>query len=271
MKKKMLLLLLLISTPLLAGEIAVTMDDLPIAYGRHLNKAEEVKTFKKILDVLDKHGVKVVGFAVGSLIQPYHKPLMDEFLKRGHTVGNHTYGHPDLNAISIEDYKENITQGEQLIQSWLKGTRFFRFPMLHRGNTVEKKTAIEAFLKEHNYRAAPVTIDNDEWLFNIDYINAIKKGDKAEAQKVSRAYLAHMQERTSFFQKMAKTKLNRDIRHILLTHWNYLNAANLDELLIWYTENGWSFISLEEALEDEVYSKKDNYLGMRGLSWLERI
>ncbi len=56
-------------------------------------------------------------------------------------------------------------------------------------------------------------IDNNEWRYNMDFTGAVKKGDQAEADKISKAYLAHMQERTEFSQKMAKSKLNRDIRH----------------------------------------------------------
>jgi hypothetical protein len=50
-----------------------------------------------------------------------------------------------------------------------------------------------------------------------------------------------------------------------------LNARCLRDLLAWYRKNGWTFITVQEALKDPVYSMKDRVVSPETLSWLERI
>ena len=45
-----------------------------------------------VLDVLDKYNVKVTFFCVGDNVRKYGY-IYEELLKRGHTVGNHTFHH----------------------------------------------------------------------------------------------------------------------------------------------------------------------------------
>jgi hypothetical protein len=80
-----------------------------------------------------------------------------------------------------------------------------------------------------------------------------------------------MQERTAHFQALANTALGRDVNHILLVHINKINADHLDRLLDWYVSEDWVFISVKEALTDELYSAPDLYVGARGLSQIERV
>lgn len=56
---------------------------------------------EKILDTLKKHGVKAAFFLVGNYIESSPE-LVKRMISEGHTVGNHTYSHPDMSAISDE-------------------------------------------------------------------------------------------------------------------------------------------------------------------------
>ena len=49
----------------------------------------------KILDILDKYNVKATFFVLGSSIDKNDqaKQILKEEVKRGHAIGNHTYGH----------------------------------------------------------------------------------------------------------------------------------------------------------------------------------
>ena len=61
-----------------------------------------------ILDALKKHQVKATFFVVGTYIDS-EPELIRQILKEGHTVGNHTWHHPDMSHISsIEDFQKEL-------------------------------------------------------------------------------------------------------------------------------------------------------------------
>ena len=113
-----------------------------------------------------------------------------------------------------------------------------------------------------------MSIDNDEYLFNKRIVDAKGRGESLDLRD---PYIAHLMERTKYFEDMAQKKLGRPVRHILLLHMNYLNGQYLDDLLQAYRDDGWEFIPLDQALTDSLYSLPDEYTGPRGLSYLERI
>ena len=61
-----------------------------------------------ILDALKKHQVKATFFVVGTYIDS-EPELIRQIIKEGHTVGNHTWHHPDMSHISsIEDFQKEL-------------------------------------------------------------------------------------------------------------------------------------------------------------------
>jgi peptidoglycan-N-acetylglucosamine deacetylase len=76
---------------------------------------------------------------------------------------------------------------------------------------------------------------------------------------------------TAFYDGKARSLLGRPIKHVLLLHMNYLNALYLDELLARLRSNGWSFVTVEEALTDPVYALKYDHAGIRGAGHLDAI
>lgn len=54
-----------------------------------------------ILDALKKHNVSATFFVVGHYIESAPE-LVKRMVEEGHTVGNHTYHHPDMSSISDE-------------------------------------------------------------------------------------------------------------------------------------------------------------------------
>jgi len=271
---KILLFLLLVSlnkTAYGGKELAVTIDDLPFVCGRYLPDVIESDKFRQILKTLQKHKLRVIGFVVGSQINEKNCQLLDEFVVEGHLVGNHTFTHPDLNNTSVERYKSDIIKGENVINKWVGQQKYFRYPYLHQGSTESKYHDISEFLCTGSYINVPVTIDNDDWLFNKQFTDALNRKDSSLADSIGRAYLAHMQEMTYYFDSLATTKFKRDVKHILLVHMNELNSFYLDQLLKWYQAQGWRFITPKEALTDSVYRVQDTYIGTKGLSWLLRF
>ncbi len=61
-----------------------------------------------ILDALKKHDVSATFFVVGHYIETAPE-LVKRMVEEGHTVGNHTYHHPDMTSISDEaSFKEEL-------------------------------------------------------------------------------------------------------------------------------------------------------------------
>lgn len=55
-----------------------------------------------ILDALKKHNVSAAFFVVGTFISD-NADLVKRMAEEGHTVGNHTYSHPDMSQISTKE------------------------------------------------------------------------------------------------------------------------------------------------------------------------
>ena len=69
-----------------------------------------------ILDALKKHSAPATFFVVGNYLET-SPDLVKRMLAEGHTVGNHTYHHPDMSKISsMEDFSKELNSLEALYQ-----------------------------------------------------------------------------------------------------------------------------------------------------------
>lgn len=83
-----------------------------------------------LLDALKKHQVTATFFVVGNFIED-NPDLIKRMVKEGHTVGNHTYSHPDMSRISTkESFQTELNKVELLYQDITgeKMTKFYRPP-----------------------------------------------------------------------------------------------------------------------------------------------
>jgi hypothetical protein len=117
---------------------------------------------------------------------------------------------------------------------------------------------------------APVTIDNDEYLYARAYERALAEGDAELVVRIGAAYVSYMETVFEFYERLSLTVLEREPAQILLLHANTLNGDLLGTLATRLELRGYRFVSLEEALADPAYRSADEYVGRRGLSWLQR-
>ena len=129
---------------------------------------------------------------------------------------------------------------------------------------------LEAFLSARGYRVAPVTIDNDEYIFAQAYDRASVRGDRDTMRRVAAAYVPYMDAKLAFFERNSMELFGREIRQILLVHANMLNADEFDRLAQTIEHRGYRFITLERALEDPALQSADTYIGPAGITWLQR-
>ena len=249
-------------------EMAITFDDLPFGYPRNLTIEEQREAVTRVLAVLDKHRVTATVFVIGRSVTDENRGLVDAVVRAGHFVGSHSFSHQDLGVVSAEDYILDIQRGEEAIKPWLKGVQYFRYPFLRQGNTAEKRDAVLSWMASRGIVVAPVTIDNNDYLYNQRLVDAKAAGRMIDVRD---EYLDHMMEAAAYYDAKGRTKMGRRVKQVLLLHMNYLNSLYLDDLLQHFRDDGWSFITFEEALKDEVYRLKYDYVGAQGAGHLDAI
>jgi peptidoglycan-N-acetylglucosamine deacetylase len=263
-----------------ARAVALTFDDLPMTPVDGACETEIAREVtRKILDALAREDAPATGFVNGSRMcgRPaveFRDPILEAWLDAGHDLGNHTWSHPDLVRIALEAYLEDVKKGAAPVDSLLRlrGRRlvWFRHPFLHAGDTPAKTEGLARFLEENRWRVAPVTVDNQEWVYAYVYHVALARGDSALASQVAVAYLDHIDGAFAHFEARSREVVGREVPQVLLLHANRLNADLLETLLDRIRGRGYRFLRLDQVLEDPAYAREDRYFGSRGPSWIER-
>jgi len=264
-------------------EVAVTFDDLPGPPGALLSTdvAGLRENTRRLLATLSAHRVPVVGFVnEGKLFLEDEGPaevaartsVLRMWTDAGFELGNHTYSHHSLNRQPLEEFEADVVRGEPVTRALLaeKGRtlRYFRHPFLQVGLDLDKRRAFEAFLAGRGYTVAPVTIDNDEYVYAFAYADARRRGDDALAARLGADYLRYMETVCAFVEDGSRRLLGREVRQVLLLHANALNADLFGRLAEMMQARGYRFITLDRALQDEAYRRPDDYVGAWGISWL---
>jgi peptidoglycan/xylan/chitin deacetylase (PgdA/CDA1 family) len=260
--------------------MAITIDDLPTVSRYYTTPAGRLHLTQRLLSHCTTFRVPAIGFVIGSFLRTNAQPdsnqlnLLSLWLDAGLELGNHTDAHKDYNLVSFDELKADVIGGEQLAKNLAqkrgKPFRYFRHPYLRKGEPHAKKDSLEAFLRQHGYQEAPVTIDNSDWLFSQAYDNALLLGDTTLATEVGRRYVAYMGDYVRYYEAQSDSLFNRQIPQTLLIHANTINADYLDKLLAQIKLQGYSFVHLSDALADPAYRSPDRYYGKGGISWLHR-
>lgn len=82
----------------------------------------------ELLDLFDKHSVKVTFFLAGNWITHY-PDMVKEIAARGHELGNHSWTHPNMGSLPPEKIREELSRTQAAIVN-LTGTapKVFRPP-----------------------------------------------------------------------------------------------------------------------------------------------
>jgi peptidoglycan/xylan/chitin deacetylase (PgdA/CDA1 family) len=265
---------------LFALAMAVTFDDLP-AQGFERASASGARAINmKIVATLTKRGIPGVAFVneqgleTDGTVDPKRVAALTLWLDAGLTLGNHTYSHPSLHKVPLEQYLREIADGERVTRPLVEGRGgkyvWFRHPFLQTGRDLETKRAVESWLAGRGYRVAPVTIDNSEWVYARAYASALRKKDKALAKRIAASYLDYMLSVVAYYEKQSDLLFGRQIPQVLLVHANSLNADWFDELADRIAARGYRFVTLDDAVADEAYRSPDTFTGGGGITWLHR-
>lgn len=83
--------------------VYLTFDDGPIP-----------EVTPRVLEILDRYGVKATFFMVGENIDK-HPEVFAQVVKGGHAIGNHTYNHMKGWKVSTRTYMENVAKWEEAV------------------------------------------------------------------------------------------------------------------------------------------------------------
>ena len=261
-------------------EVAITFDDLPVAGVLSRDAASSRDLTTTLLAAIAAHHVPAIGFVNESKlagdhgVDPARVALLRLWLDAGLELGNHAYSHPDMHTTPLAAFEDDVMKGEAVLRPLMKERgmplRFFRHPFLHTGRDLEQRAAFDRFLADREYRVAPVTIDNDEYIFAAAYDRASVRGDRDVMQRVAAAYVPYMAAKFEFFERNTIELFGRPMKHVLLVHANRLNADRFGDLALMLERRGYRFITLEDALRDPAYQSRDTFVGTSGITWLHR-
>lgn len=169
-----------------------------------------------ILDALKKHNAPATFFIVGNYMET-SPDLVKRMVSEGHTVGNHTYHHPDMSKIGeIEAFRKELADLETLYEEAIGQpmTKYYRPP--------------QGVYSESNLKMAQ-ELGYQTFFWSLAYVDWYedKQPSKEEA-----------------FKKLLGRIHPGAI--VLLHSTSKTNGAILDELLGKWEEMGYHFASLDE-------------------------
>ena len=248
-------LALLFPAPVTGIELAITIDDLP-THGPLPPGRTRVAVADQIIEVLRRRGIPdAVGFVNGGQTAdtPELGLILEHWIAAGHRLGNHTFGHLDVDRAGPEAFLADVERNEPVIARYggAEPDRLFRYPYLHEGATPIERDTVRPALRERRYQIVPVTVDFYDWAWNEMYVRCL--GNPGAVDGLTRSFRETALRTLDWSEKTANMLVQRPIRQILLLHVSALVALTLDDLLSAYEKKGVRFIPVREALEDPVY------------------
>ncbi|MGI6030939.1 MAG: polysaccharide deacetylase family protein [Eubacteriales bacterium] len=169
-----------------------------------------------ILDALKKHGAKATFFVVGNFLESSPE-IVQRMVAEGHTVGNHTYHHPDMASISDKEaFQKELTSLEEKYQE-ITGQPMKKLYRPPQGKYSEQNLQMAS---EMGYRTFFWSLAYVDW-----YTDDQPTHEEAFAKLLPRIHNGCI---------------------VLLHSTSATNGEILDELLTRWEEMGYTFGTLEE-------------------------
>jgi peptidoglycan/xylan/chitin deacetylase (PgdA/CDA1 family) len=257
-----------------AEPLAITFDDLPLN-GQLAPGTTRAGIAKDVLRILKQHRVApTYGFINASKLEgdADAAAALRVWVAGNQRVGNHAYSHLDLHKSTAEAFLRDVAQNEPVLQLLAPGdnSRWFRYPFLHEGDTLDKRRAVRGKLQERGYRIAQVTLDYEDYLWNSAYARCAAKQDAAGIARLRASYMSIAEQYLDANREMAKIVFGREINHVLLLHLGAFSSTVLPDLLDLLRRKGFTFVTLEQAQSDPIYATDPDAASQYGGTLLEQ-
>lgn len=257
--------------------VAITIDDGPV-----VNEMTDLGRFQRITNGLigsfQAEKVPVTMFVNEAQLnvpgqRDARAAVLDQWLDAGFDLANHTYSHPSANQVPFERYADDVVKGEVITRGVLerrgKTLTWFRYPYLHAGADEASHGRVLSFLESRGYRVAPVTVDYADYSFAGAFTRELRAGRVDQANRIRQAYIDQVDPGFEHAEKASMEVFGREIAQILLIHCNELNSMAVSDTITKMRQRGYRFVSLDEAMADPAYARRDTFAGTGG-SWLNR-
>lgn len=231
-------------------ELALTFDDAPRKATGYFDGQTRAK---KIIQQLKKYKVEqVVFYAVTKDLDEEGISRLKKYSEAGHILANHTHSHPDFSQTSLNEFVEDFEKAHEKLAEFKNVYKFFRFPYLREGDTLQKRDGMRNKLKELGYRNAYITLNNYDWYIEELFQNAIADGKEVDLKKLSALYVDVIIQGIEYYDEMAIKHLDRSPKHVLLLHEMDVTALFIGDLVDELRSKGWEIISSEDAYTDPI-------------------
>ena len=260
-------------------KVALTFDDLPLNGTLPLG-AKQSDFARDTIKVLKKHRIPPsYGFINANKLErnPDGAKALQIWVEGGHPLANHTYTHLDFTKSSVEDFQREILRNEPVLELLMPRQkvggkhdwRWFRYPYLHEGDTLEKRRAVRAFLANNGYRIAQTTLDFEDYLWNSAHARCWMKKDEESLQWLRESYRTAARDSSRFDVENSRAVFGRDIHHVMLLHLGSFSSHILPDLFEILDEEGFEIVTLEEAQKDPAYDYDPDFADARGGTLVE--
>jgi peptidoglycan-N-acetylglucosamine deacetylase len=262
-------------------KVALTFDDLPINGTLPAGKTQS-DFARDTIKVLRKHRIPPsYGFINAAKLErnPDGAEALQIWVTGGHPLANHTYNHLDFTKNSVEDFQREIVRNEPALELLMpegrktgggdQNWRWFRYPFLHEGDTLEKRRAVRAFLSSSGYRIAQTTLDWEDYLWNSAHARCWLRKDAESIAWLKESYRTAAREFIRSQRENSRAVFGRDIHHVMLLHLGSFSSVILPDLFKILDEEGFEIVTLEEAQRDPAYDYDPDIASPRGGTHVE--
>jgi|GEM_PF-797756 len=249
-------------------------------------------TAQLLIEKLKKHRVPAIGFLQGGSIANFEKaatspridlvrlnPVRAEIVRHwrdaGLEVGIGGFKHIWFYNTPYDAYVSNVEMNERIAKQILAEKnlqlRYFSYPYLNTGKTNEDRERFENWLAARGLRSVKYTFDNQEWMYSFAYDAARKDNDLNTMKEIRGEFLDYMAKMLRHYEAYSQEMFNRQIPQTMVLTPSRLVADTADELFGMLENQGYAFVSMDDAQSDEAYLSAESFAGVKsGISWFER-
>jgi peptidoglycan/xylan/chitin deacetylase (PgdA/CDA1 family) len=236
-------------------EIAITIDDLPV-HAPYPPGVTPLEVNRQMIAALKSAHVPVTTFVNAVNVKdPGTMQALREWRAAGFVLGNHTWSHPHLSALTIPQFEEELTKDEPILRK-LGGRsdwRWFRYPFLDEGKDLSQRIAARQVLARHGYRVADVTMSFSDWEFTPAYARCMGDADEVALAELERTYMEMARENLAVARTTARALYGRDIPYVLLMHVSAMSAHMMPQVVRLYRKAGFRLVTIQQAESDPIY------------------
>jgi len=172
-----------------------------------------------------------------------------------------------------DEYVANVEKNERVAKQLLGEKyiplRYFSYPYLYTRKN-DEHDRFEKWLGEHGLTSVKYTIDNNEWMYSYAYDMARNDNDINTMKEIQSAFVGYMGKMLDHYEAYSQEMFNRQVAETMVLTPSRLVADSADELFGMMAKRGYKFVSMDDAMSDDVFKTPETYSGDKGISWFDR-